>query len=76
MDSYPAILGAILACSVLVMSALGLANMPAPPTDEQIAAAQTYLDGVCVSCPVYENLEPAATAAAGDIYPTLSRTVP
>lgn len=62
MDSYPAILAAILLCSALVMSALGLANLPAPPTAAQIAAAQTYLDGVCDpvgvygSCPVYEIL--------------------
>ena len=67
MDSYPAILAAILVWSVLLMSALGLFTMPDPPTDEQIAAAQTYLDGVCPSCPVYEILDPpaATTAAAG-----------
>lgn len=31
-----------------------LHDIPGPATAEQIAAAQTYLDGVCVACPVYE----------------------
>jgi hypothetical protein len=56
MDSFPTILLAIIVCSALVMSALGLFPLPDPPTAEQIAAAQTYLDGVCPSCPVYEKL--------------------
>jgi hypothetical protein len=54
LDSYPLILGAVIVGSALLMAALGLFNLPDPPTDAQIAAAQTYLDGVCASCPVYE----------------------
>jgi hypothetical protein len=34
-------------------------DRPASPTDEQIAAAETYLANVCVSCPVYEIVEAA-----------------
>jgi hypothetical protein len=39
---------------------LGLFDLPHPPTAAQIAAAQTYLDGVCPSCPVYEKLQETA----------------
>jgi hypothetical protein len=55
---FPAILLAIIAGSALLLSALGLFNLPSPPTAAQIAAAQTHLDSVCVSCPVYEILDP------------------
>jgi hypothetical protein len=54
---FPAILLAIIAGSALLLSALGLFRLPSPPTDAQIAAAQAYLDGVCVACPVYEIVE-------------------
>lgn len=77
MDSYPILAAILLLCSVLLMSALGLPNLPEPPTAEQIAAAEQFMDGYCMSCPVYEILEPAATAAADDTtYPPLSRTLP
>lgn len=57
LDSFPLILGAVIVGSALLMFALDLFNLPAPPTAAQIAAAQTHLDGVCPSCPVYEKVE-------------------
>lgn len=61
LDSYPFIVGTVIVCSALLMFALGLGDyLPDPPTDKQIAAAQTHLNSVCDSvgvygsCPVYE----------------------
>jgi hypothetical protein len=83
---FAAILLAILVSSALLMSALGIFDLPAPPTAEQIVAAERHLNSVCDAagaygaCPVYEIkiLEPAATAAADDTNypPWLSRTLP
>lgn len=48
--------------AALLAFMLGLGDLPTAPTDEQVAAAEIRLARMCVSCPVYEIVDPALAA--------------